>query len=83
VLIDIFVRIENFFRRLELYTEVPPTDAMTDTIMKIIVEVLSILAIATKEVNQGRSSELIDPYIVLGLMFSRKIREQATRQERY
>jgi hypothetical protein len=59
VLVDIFVRIESFFKRLESYTEVPPTAAMTDAIVKIMIEVLSILAIATKEVKQGRSSELI------------------------
>jgi hypothetical protein len=60
VLIDIFVRIESFFKRLETYTEVRPTAAMTDVIVKIVVEVLSILAIATKQIRQGRSSELID-----------------------
>jgi hypothetical protein len=54
------VRIESFFKRLELYTEVPPTAAMTDVIVKIMTEILSILAIATKEIKQGRSSELID-----------------------
>ena len=57
MLINIFVRIENFFKRLESYTEVPPTSAMTDVIVKIMIEVLSILAIATKEIKQGRSSE--------------------------
>ena len=57
-LIDIFERIENFFKRLETYTEVPPTAAMTDIIVKITVEVLNIFAIATKEIRQGRTSEL-------------------------
>jgi Na+/phosphate symporter len=57
VLIDIFVRIEGFFKRLESYTAVPPTAAMTDVIVKIMIEILSILAIATKEIRQGRSSE--------------------------
>ena len=57
MLIDIFVRIEGFFKRLVSYTEVPPTAAMTDVIVKIITEVLSILAIATKEIRRGRSSE--------------------------
>ena len=56
-LIDIFERIENFFRRLEVYAEVPPTPEMMDMIMKIMVEVLCILAIATKEIKQGRTSE--------------------------
>jgi hypothetical protein len=59
VLIDIFVCIESFFKRLNSYTEVQPTVAMTDVIVKMMVEVLSILAIATKEIKQGRSSKLI------------------------
>jgi hypothetical protein len=57
-LIEIFERIGNFFRRLETYTAVPPTPGMMDIIAKIMVEVLSILAIATKEIKQGRTSEL-------------------------
>jgi len=40
-LIDIFERIENFFRRLEVYTEVPPPEMM-DMMVKIMVEILSI-----------------------------------------
>jgi hypothetical protein len=55
----VFERIENFFRRLETYVQVPPTTGMTDIIVKIMVEVLSILSIATKEIKQGRASELI------------------------
>ena len=57
MLIDIFVRIEGFFKRLVLYTEVPATAAMTNVIVTIITEILSILAIATNEVKRGRSSE--------------------------
>ena len=57
-LIDIFERIENFFKRLEMYTEIKPNEAMTDIIVKIMVEVLNIFAIATKEIKQGRTSEL-------------------------
>ena len=56
-LVDIFERIENFFRRLENYTEIPPTPEMMDIIGKILVEVLLILAITTKEIKQGRTSE--------------------------
>ena len=55
----VFERIENFFKRLETYIEVPPTAGMTDIIVKIMVEVLSILSIATKEIKQNRASELI------------------------
>jgi hypothetical protein len=56
-LIDIFERMENFFLRLEIYTEVSPTSEMIDIIVKILVEVLSIIAIATKDIKQGRTSE--------------------------
>ena len=57
-LIDIFEHMENFFRRLEVYTEVTPTTEMMDIIMKIMVEVVTILGIATKDMKQGRTSEL-------------------------
>ncbi|KAH9975596.1 hypothetical protein BJV74DRAFT_798789 [Russula compacta] len=52
-LLDIFERIEYFFRRLETYTEVPPTAEMTDISIQIMIEVLCILAIATKETKQS------------------------------
>jgi hypothetical protein len=56
-LLDIFDRIEMFFRRLETYTEVPLTTEMMDVIIKIMAEVISILGIATKEIKQSRTSE--------------------------
>ncbi|KAF8264543.1 hypothetical protein EI94DRAFT_1868533 [Lactarius quietus] len=59
VLIDIFERIENFFRRLEVYTHVQPTPAMTDMMVKIMVEVLDILANATKAMKQSRFKTFI------------------------
>ena len=55
--LDIFQRIEMFFRRLEVHTKVEPTPEMTDMMVQITVEVLSILGIALKEVKQGRMSE--------------------------
>ena len=55
-LIDIFERMENFFKRLESHTAVKPTEAMTDIIVKIMIEVLNIFAIATKEIRQGQAS---------------------------
>jgi hypothetical protein len=58
-LVDILNRIERFFHRLEIYAGITPTTAMTDMIVEIMVEVLAILAIATKEVGRGRFSELM------------------------
>jgi hypothetical protein len=54
---DIFERIEMFFRRLEVYANVPPTTEMMDTIILIMAEVLSVLGVATNEIRQGRMSE--------------------------
>jgi nucleoside-triphosphatase THEP1 len=47
---------EYFFKRLEAYIKVRPTSAMIDIIVKIMVEVISILGIVTKEIRQGRTS---------------------------
>lgn len=55
--VELFERIGFFSRRLETYVGVPPTTDMMDLIVKIMVEVLSILAIATKEIKLGRMSE--------------------------
>jgi hypothetical protein len=49
---------ENFFQRLVIYTRVPPTAAMTGIIADIMVEVISLLGIVTKEIKQCRISEL-------------------------
>ena len=56
-LIEIFERMETFFQRLEIYTRVSPPPEMIDIIVKIMVEVVSILGIATKEMKQGRMSK--------------------------
>ncbi|KAH9169174.1 hypothetical protein EDB89DRAFT_2199314 [Lactarius sanguifluus] len=58
-LIDIFERIESFFKRLETYTSVRATAVMTDIIVKIMVEVLNVLAITTKEIKQGRTKKYL------------------------
>ena len=56
-LVDVLERIETYFQRLQTYTEVSLTTEMIDLLGKIMVEVLSILAMATKRLKQGRISE--------------------------
>ena len=56
MLIDMFGRIESFFVRLEIYIGVPLTPAMTGKMVQITVEILDVLAIATKELRQSRAS---------------------------
>ena len=55
-LVYTFERMEMFFRRLEIYTELQPTAEIMDIIIEIVIEVISILGIATKEIKQGRIS---------------------------
>ena len=52
-----FERIETFFRRLDVYTEVSPDGGMVGTITEIMIEVLNFIGIATKEFEQGRISK--------------------------
>ncbi|KAI9432760.1 hypothetical protein H4582DRAFT_1091100 [Lactarius indigo] len=62
-LADLFSRMEYFFKRLEKYIDVRPTAAMTDIIVQIMVEVISILGIVTKEVRQGRTMRYLKKLI--------------------
>ncbi|KAI9431772.1 hypothetical protein H4582DRAFT_1216018 [Lactarius indigo] len=56
VLIELFERIGSFFERLQIHTEVPPTAQMTNVMGKVMAEVLSMLATATKVMYQSRKS---------------------------
>ena len=57
VLVDLFERIQFFLKRLGVHTRFS-TEEMVEILVKIMAEVLSILAIATKEVQQSRTSKL-------------------------
>ena len=56
-LLELFDSFGNFLGRLEVYTQVPPTPMMTNIIIKITVELLRVLGLATKEIRQGRFSK--------------------------
>ncbi|KAH9170735.1 hypothetical protein EDB89DRAFT_2071642 [Lactarius sanguifluus] len=53
ILLDLASVWNTSFKRLEKYVEVRPTAAMTDIIVEIMIEVISILRIVTKEIGQG------------------------------
>ena len=63
VLAELFERIGYFFTRLETYTGVSPTAAMTEVITAILAEVLTIFGIATKELRRGSGSEFSIGYL--------------------
>jgi uncharacterized membrane protein len=60
-LLELFGSIGNFVQRLHIYTRISLTTAMTNMVIKIIVELLSTLALATKEIKRGRLSESVLP----------------------
>ncbi|KAN0139299.1 hypothetical protein V8E53_002800 [Lactarius tabidus] len=59
VLAELFERIGWFFARLETYTNVAPTAAMTNITTEIMVEVLRIFGIATKELQRGSAKKFL------------------------
>ncbi len=56
-LLELFECVGSFLKRLEIYTKISLSPLMTEIIVKIMVEILSILAQAKKQVKQGRFSE--------------------------
>ena len=48
---------ENFLRRLDIYTNIPATTAMTEILVKILIELLSTLALGTQQIKLGRFSK--------------------------
>ena len=55
---DLFERVANFLARFRVYTEkIPLSPTMSNVMVKIMTEVLNVLALATKHINQGRFSK--------------------------
>ena len=57
LLTDLLGSIEHLLRRIEIYTQIPHTPALDEMVVRIMVELISTLALATKGLMQGRSSE--------------------------
>ena len=56
-LVDLFETIERFLSRLNIYTRIPLMPAVSDNVIRFMVEVLSTLAMAVRQVKQGRLSQ--------------------------
>ena len=57
VLLDLFGRMEDFFKRFKVYSQSFLSTELAEVLVKVVVKVLNILSIATKEVEQSRASE--------------------------
>jgi hypothetical protein len=58
-LVDLLESIEHFLNRLNIYTRIPPTPAIDEIVVKVLVELISTLALVTEELKQRRSSESV------------------------
>ena len=83
-LVDLFDCIDNVLKRLKIYPEVSVTPGMTQKLVKIMMELLSVFALATKDVNEGLFSEFIlaskSPF---NAMLLREIWKETTGRKRH
>ena len=63
-LVDLLQSIEHLLKPLDVYTQIPRTPAMDEMVVKIMAELLSTLALTTKELKQQRSSEFVLPDVL-------------------
>jgi hypothetical protein len=79
----LFERIEYIFRRLEIYINIPMTARMTDMIVKVMTEVLSITAIVTKKISQNPAGEFIyrDGFGLSVYLLSEKVLKRLVRKD--
>ena len=82
-LVKLFGSVESFLSRLDIYTKIPPTTALTDVLVKIIAELLSVLALATEEVKRGRLSKSVFAGLVPDSTLHREILPKASRRGRH
>jgi hypothetical protein len=54
-LLEFLEFVEHLLKPLDIYTQIPHTTAMDEMVANIMVELLSALALATKELKQGRT----------------------------
>ena len=55
--VDLLEYFGRFLSYLDIYTRIPHTTAMDEVAIKIILDLLATLALVTKELKQGQSSE--------------------------
>jgi hypothetical protein len=81
-LVNIFESFESFLRRLDIYTKIPSTTAITEVIVKILTELLSTISLAIQQAKQGRlSKDIISDMILTNEMSYRETWGEAPRRE--
>ena len=80
-IVDLLESIEHFLNRLDIYTRIPSTSTMDEIVANILVELLSTLARAVKEIRHGLSSEFIISNTLSYSTQRSQIRKETFRRE--
>ena len=75
--------IEHFLARLNIYIRIPPTPAVDEVVVKILVELIATLALVTEELKQRRSSKSVRTDLLLYLHPRSQIRKEIFQGEGY
>ena len=75
-LVDLLETIERLLKPLTIYTQIQPTPYMDEIVAKIVVELLSILALTTKELKRGQPSERDLSVVLPYSIFCREIHQE-------
>jgi len=67
-LVELFEAIENFLKHFDIYSKTPPTPAMDEVGLKIMLELLATLSRVTKDLKQGRPGESVLSDVLLYLV---------------
>ena len=66
-LVNLFESIMVFLHRLDIYIKIPPTAAMTEIVVNMMVELLFTLALAAKQMKLGLQPESVLSNAIPGL----------------
>ena len=59
LLVELLESIESFLKHLDIYTKITPTVAMTEIVVKTLMELVSIIALATQLIKQRQLGEFL------------------------
>ena len=57
VILDLFQRMDDFFKRFKVYSRSFLNTDLAEVLVKVVVKVLNIISVATKEVEKSRTSQ--------------------------
>jgi hypothetical protein len=79
--VDLIESIKRFLGRISIYTQVPRTPALDEMVVRIVIELLTTLALATKGLKQRQTSQsILDDVLLYSLGCSDMYKETFWRE---